>query len=158
MGSKYKLFYVGCSKVFFSSLFLTSALALEQPITRCLLAILVGPALKFPRRDPKRLLERRDESGRTALFSAACAGHDGSVNALLDARANVDARNADGQTPLFCAARRNRTKTTAYLVTSGANVNAKGQVAFSSSSSSSSWLNWIAIAATKIVLLLVQHR
>ena len=67
-----------------------------------------------------------DESNRCrvpandALVAAATHGHEGCVQVLLEAKANINARAPDGQTALIAATRHGRTEVVKQLVTRGA--------------------------------------
>ena len=61
-----------------------------------------------------------NEYGNSALMLAAWKGHTEIVNALIKARAEVNAKDKDGRTALMCAAENGRTETVNALIEAGA--------------------------------------
>lgn len=68
-------------------------------------------------------LDVRDAQGRTPLINAAAAGQTGTVRALLERGADVDATAADGRTALILAVQAGQMETIQALIAAGANLN-----------------------------------
>ncbi|MFN8971619.1 MAG: ankyrin repeat domain-containing protein, partial [Alphaproteobacteria bacterium] len=66
-----------------------------------------------------------DNDGNTALIEAVLGGRIGTVQALLEAGAEIEARDNDGYTPLHRAARYGHTATVRALLASGAEIEAR---------------------------------
>ena len=65
-------------------------------------------------------LEQQDDAGNTALHYAAGLEKPEILEALLDARAQINAANFNGEVPLLIAARKGRTENVARLLDRGA--------------------------------------
>jgi ankyrin repeat protein len=74
------------------------------------------------------LINARDKDGSTPLHCATWKGHEGVVDLLLGAGANVNVKNNNGHwgtTPLHAAAHANHARIASLLIEHGADPNAK---------------------------------